>query len=44
MGPNSYPSLFIQITLLSLNHLGSFAIALHGVGGLRLPKVLKNMV
>jgi hypothetical protein len=27
-----HPSLFIYFTLLSLNHLGSFAIALHGFG------------
>jgi hypothetical protein len=27
-----HPSLFIIFTLLSLNHLGSFAIALHGFG------------
>jgi hypothetical protein len=32
MGPNSHPRLLFHFTLLSLNHLGSFAIALHCFG------------
>jgi hypothetical protein len=30
MGPIGHPSLFIHFTLFTPNHLGSYAIALHG--------------
>jgi hypothetical protein len=32
MGPDRSPYIVYLFTLLSLNHLGSFAIALHGFG------------
>jgi hypothetical protein len=32
MGPNRSPKLVILLPCLSLNHMGSFVIALHGFG------------
>jgi hypothetical protein len=32
MGPDRSPLIVYLLTLLSLNHMGSFAIALHGFG------------